>query len=101
VYLGYGDLDAKYNLFKRYFLAIKFALSEINPHSSLKEEENQKVLDQYLKWLDDIYKEIKLKIPPPELTREEESDLNYGIAGYMGPAEYAFGFYEVDPGQKG
>ena len=64
VYLGYGDLDIKYNLLKRYFLAFKIALSEIDPHSSLKEEENQKVLDQYLKWLDDIYKEIKLKIPP-------------------------------------
>jgi hypothetical protein len=98
VYRSFEDLNSKYYLLKRYFMAFKIALLKYRPHHSLLEEGNPKVLDQYLNWLDDIYKEINPKNKPPELSKEMMDDLNIGIEGYMGSAEYAFGTYETTNG---
>jgi hypothetical protein len=98
VYRSFEDLNSKYYLFKQYFMAFKIALSKMGPNPSLTKEGNLKILDQYLNWLDDIYKKINPENKPPELSEKIMDDLNIGIEGYMGSAQYAFGTYEITDG---
>ena len=96
VHFGYTDVNDKYLLLKRYFIAFKIALSKIGPAPSLTEEGDPNVLDSYLKWLEDLYKEINPKSKVPELSKVMLEDLNCGWEGMMGNGEYAFGTYESD-----
>ena len=97
-HLGYTDLNDKYLLFKRYFVAFKKELIEpefsvIDPAPSLIEEGDPNILDSYLEWLEDLYKEINPKSNVPELSKDMLKDLNFG-SGEMGPSEYALGYTE-------
>jgi hypothetical protein len=83
-YYIFDTLDTKYDLLRRYIIAFKLALLEIEPHPSLAEEGNPKVLDQYLKWLEDIYKEINPENNPPKLSEKTVRELNSGDLGHMG-----------------
>ena len=96
LYFCYDTLDSKYLLLKRYFIAFKSALSDIDPAPSLTEEGDPNVLDSYLKWLEDLYKEINPKSKVPELKTSVG-----GPDGYMGDAEYAFGTFDIDYSIKG
>jgi hypothetical protein len=83
-YYIFDTLEAKYDVLRRYLIAFKIALSKIRPHKKLTEEGDPKVLDQYLKWMEDVYKEINQGKNPPQLSEEVIEDLNNSFVGLMG-----------------